>query len=241
MELVLGGYVIALSTAILPLLSRQSVERRIDELKTTLNFAIRIVLFVTLPASVGLVLLRKPIIQVLFERGEFTPSSTELTAWALLFFAMGLSGFAMVKIIVQAFYALHETRTPVIVAVISLTLNISLNFLFFHPLRNGGPALATSLSAVFDVVALTTIFRWKFGAIGMREVARSGWKFGAAAAVMGVVTWWLIRVPGFYGGSTAHRAGALLAVIIVSTVTYLGSAFLMRVREINEVWSIYYP
>src|SRR4029077_17214491 len=65
MELVLGGYVIALSTAILPLLSRQAVERRIDELKTTLNFAIRIVLFVTLPASVGLVLLRRPIIQVL--------------------------------------------------------------------------------------------------------------------------------------------------------------------------------
>jgi putative peptidoglycan lipid II flippase len=241
MELVLGGYVIALSTAILPLLSRQSVERRIEELKTTLNFAIRLVLFVTLPASVGLVLLRKPIIQVLFERGEFSAASTELTAWALLFFAMGLSGFAMVKIIVQAFYALHETRAPVIVAAISLSLNIILNFLFFHPLRNGGPALATSLSAVFDVVALTTIFRWRFGAIGMREVCRSGWKFGAAAAVMGIVTWWLIHVPGFYGGSLTHRAGALFATIVISTVTYFGSAFLMRVREIDEVWSIYYP
>jgi putative peptidoglycan lipid II flippase len=241
MELVLGGYVIALSTAILPLLSRQSVERRMDELKTTLNFAIRIVLFVTLPASVGLVLLRKPIIQVLFERGEFTSTSTELTAWALLFFAMGLSGFAMVKIIVQAFYALHETRAPVIVGLISVCLNISLNFLLFHPLRNGGPALATSLSAVFDVVALTTLFRWKFGAIGMREVVRSGWKFGAAAAVMGVAAWWMIHLPGFYSGSRSQRAGALLATIVVSSVTYFGAAFLMRVREINEVWSIYYP
>jgi putative peptidoglycan lipid II flippase len=241
MELVLGGYVIALSTAILPLLSRQSVERRIDELKTTLNFAIRIVLFVTLPASVGLVLLRKPIIQVLFERGEFTSTSTDLTAWALLFFAMGLSGFAMVKIIVQAFYALHETRAPVIVGLISLILNISLNFLFFHPLRNGGPALATSLSAVFDVVALTTLFRWKFGAIGMREVTRSGWKFGAAAAVMGVTAWWMIHLPGFYSGSLTRRAGSLLATIVASSVTYFGAAFLMRVREIKEVWSIYYP
>jgi putative peptidoglycan lipid II flippase len=89
MELVLGGYVIALSTAILPLLSRQAVEQRIDELKTTLNFAIRIVLFVTLPASVGLVLLRKPIIQVLFERGEFTSTSTDLTAWAFCFSRWG--------------------------------------------------------------------------------------------------------------------------------------------------------
>jgi len=241
MELMLGGYVIALSTAILPLLSRQAVERRIDELKTTLNFAIRLVLFVTLPASVGLVLLRKPIIQVLFERGEFSAASTDLTAHALLFFAMGLSGFAMVKIIVQAFYALHETRAPVTVAAISLALNISLNFLFFYPLRNGGPALATSLSAVFDVVALTTLFRWKFGAIGMREVGRSGWKFGAAAAVMGVVAWWMIHVPGFYSGSLMQRAGALLTTIVVSVVTYFGSAFVMRVREIPEVWRIYFP
>jgi putative peptidoglycan lipid II flippase len=241
MELVLGGYVIALSTAILPLLSRQAVERRIDELKLTLNFAIRIVFFVTLPASVGLVLLRKPIIQVLFEHGEFTATSTELTARALLFFAVGLSGFAMVKIIVQAFYALHETRVPVIVASISLILNIVLNFLFFHPLQNGGPALATSLSAVFDVVALTTIFRWRFGAIGMREVGRSGLKFGAAAAVMGVVGWWLIHVPGFYAGSLTHRAGALLVTILISSVTYFGSAYLLSVREIAEVWSIYFP
>jgi len=241
MELVLGGYVIALSIAILPILSRQAVERRIDELKVTLNFAIRIVFFVTLPASVGLVLLRKPIIQVLFEHGEFSAASTDLTAWALLFFAMGLSGFAMVKIIVQAFYALRETRAPVIIASISLGLNIALNFLFFHPLRNGGPALATSLSAVFDVVALTTIFRWKFGAIGMREVGRSGLKFGAAAAVMGIVAWWVIHIPGFYGGSSTQRAAALLGTIAVSTLTYFGSAYLLRVREIGEVWSIYYP
>jgi len=190
---------------------------------------------------VGLVLLRKPIIQVLFERGEFTATSTQLTSWALLFFAMGLSGFAMVKIIVQAFFALHEARAPVIVSSISLGLNIALNFLFFHSLRNGAPALATSLSAVFDVAALTTIFRWKFGAIGMREVGRSVWKFGAAAAVMGVMAWWLIHIPEFYSGSLVHRAGALLATITISAVTYFGSAYLMKVREIPEVWSIYRP
>jgi putative peptidoglycan lipid II flippase len=241
MELVLGGYVIALSTAILPLLSRQAVERRIGELKKTLNFAIRIVLFVTLPASVGLVLLRRPIIQVLFERGKFTATSTELTAYALLFFSLGLSGFAMVKIIVQAFYALRETRAPVIVAFISLALNIGMNFLFFHRFRNGGPALATSLSAVFDVVALTTIFRWRFGAIGMKEVGRSGLKFGAAAAVMGAVTFWMIHIPGFYSGSAAHRAGALLSTIVVSLLIYIGTAYVLRVREIGEVWNIYHP
>ena len=75
----------------------------------------------------------------------------------------------------------------------------------------------------------------------MREVVRSGWKFGAAAAVMGVIAWWMIHRPGFYSGSLTHKAGALLATIIVSSVTYFGAAYLMRVREIKEVWSIYYP
>ena len=74
----------------------------------------------------------------------------------------------------------------------------------------------------------------------MREVIRSGWKFGAAAAVMGVMAWWMIHRPGFYAGSLTHRAGALLATILVSSVTYFGAAYLMRVREIKEVWSIYY-
>lgn len=241
MELVLGGYVMALSTAILPLLARQAVEKRIDELRTSLNFAIRIVLFVTLPASVGLVLLRKPIIQVLFEHGSFTAQSTELTARALLFFACGLSGFAMVKIIVQAFYALKDTRSPVLVASLSLGLNIALNFLFFHPLQNGGPALATSLSAVFDTITLTTIFRWRYGALGMKAVGRSGIKFGVAAAAMGFVTFWMIHIPGFYAGSLSHRTGALFATILAGALTYLGSALLLRVKEIREVWNIYYP
>jgi putative peptidoglycan lipid II flippase len=158
-----------------------------------------------------------------------------------MFFSLGLSGFAMVKIIVQAFYALRETRAPVMVAFLSLGLNIGLNFLFFHPLQNGGPALATSLSAVFDVVALTTVFRWKFGAIGMKEVGRSSLKFGAAAAVMGFVAFWMIRIPGFYNGTLTQRAGALFATIVVSSLVYVGTAFVLRVREIGEVWSIYHP
>jgi putative peptidoglycan lipid II flippase len=126
-----------------------------DELKTTLNFATRIILFITLPATVGLVLLRKEIIEVLFQHGGFDAASTALTAWALPFFAVGLSAFAMVKIIVPAFYALQDTRTPVKIAFVAMLLNIALNFVLIRPLRNGGPALATSLSAFFNSISLT--------------------------------------------------------------------------------------
>src|SRR5207247_2999689 len=119
------------------------------EIKVTLNLAIRLALFITIPASVGLMLLRRQIIEVLFQHGQFHSASTELTSRPLLYFAIGLSVVSLVKIIVPAFYALHDTHTPVKVAFISMFLNAGLNYIFMRPLENGGPALATSLAAVF--------------------------------------------------------------------------------------------
>src|SRR6185436_14621859 len=157
MELVLGGYALAVSTVILPLLSRQAALKEMDELKTTVNFATRLILFITFPATVGLILLRKEIIEVLFQHGGFDAASTALTAWALPFFALGLSAFSMLKIIVPAFYALQDTRTPVKIAFIAMFLNIALNIVLIRPLRNGGPPLATSLAALFNSSALLII------------------------------------------------------------------------------------
>jgi putative peptidoglycan lipid II flippase len=172
MELVLGGYAVAVSTVILPLLSRQAALKEIDELKTTMNFAVRLILFITFPATLGLILLRVPIIEVLFEHGDFNAASTALTAWALPFFAVGLSAFSMLKIIVPAFYALKRYAHAGEGGAAALFLNIGLNFLFLHPLRNGGPALATSLSAFFNSTVLFIIFRRRYGVFGARSIAQ---------------------------------------------------------------------
>src|SRR5205823_6784967 len=148
----------AVSTVVLPLLARQAALRQMDEMKNTLNFAARMILFITLPATVGLIILRRELIEVLFQHGDFDAASTALTAWALPFFALGLSAFSMVKVIVPAFYALQDTRTPVKIAFIALFLNIALNIVLIGPLRNGGPALATSAAAFFNSVSLLVIF-----------------------------------------------------------------------------------
>src|SRR5437867_12534701 len=139
-------------------------------MKRTVNFATRLILFITLPATVGLILLRHEIIEVLFQHGDFDAASTALTAWALMFFAAGLSAFSMVKIIVPAFYALQDTRTPVKIAFIAMFLNIVLNLLFIRPLRNGGPALATSLAAFFNSLSLLVIFYKRYGSFGVRSI-----------------------------------------------------------------------
>jgi putative peptidoglycan lipid II flippase len=239
MELVLGGYAIALSTAILPLLSRQAAGNDIAEMKTTIAFSLRMVLFITLPATVGLILLHVPIIQVLFERGEFTANSTAMTSWSLLFFAIGLSAFAMMKIIIQAFYALHDTRTPVMVAAASLAVSITLNFIFFRPLQNGGPALATSLAAVFDTVVLLWIFRKRHGRLDLRSVLASSLKFLGAAAAMALVVCYMIDYPSLHAGDRMQRALALGFTIALATGTYFATAWLLRVGELREVLGMF--
>ena len=182
MELVMGGYAIAVATAILPMMSHQAASGDMEELKSTLAFALRIVSFITIPAAVGLVVLREPIIRVLFEHGEFVAESTALTTRALFYYAFGLPAFAAIKLIVPAFYSTHDMRTPVRIAAYSLGLAIALNVIFLRWLypfvRNGGPALATVVAAYFNFFSLFAIFRLRFGQLGTLDVllslARSG-------------------------------------------------------------------
>jgi putative peptidoglycan lipid II flippase len=234
MEFVLGVYAVSVSTVILPLLSRQAALRQMDELKTTLNFATRLILFITFPATVGLILLRREIIEVLFQHGDFSAASTALTAWALPFFAIGLSAFSMVKVIVPAFYALQDTRTPVKVAFVAMFLNIGLNFLFIRPLQNGGPALATSLSAVFVSVVLLAIFYKRHGSFGVWGIFQSVMKFTVASAALALVAYGMIHWPGLYGGRISQKVVALGITIGASAGTYFIAASLLGTRELAE-------
>ncbi len=240
MELVLGGYAIAIATVILPMMSRQAAEKRTDEMKSTLNFAARIILFITVPSTVGLVVLRRPIIQVLFEHGEFDAASTELTAWPLIFFAIGLSAFSMVKVIVPAFYSLEDTRTPVKVAFVAMFLNVALNFAFFRPLQVGGPALATSLSGFFNAITLMFLFAKRKGSFGVRSILDSLARFVLAAIPLGFVASTLINRPGFYlDQPLPQRVFALGATIGLSAVVYFVAVFVLRCREVREVREIF--
>ena len=242
-ELVLGGYAIAVATAILPMMSHQASAGDHEGMKKTFLFALRIVSFITIPAAVGLVILREPIVQVLFQHGRFVAESTRLTARALLYYAMGLPAFAAVKLIVPAFYSTQDTRTPVRVAVITMLANVLLNviflFYFFAKLKNGGPALASALAAYFNVFALFVIFRLRFGRLGTRDIAASLAKIAVCSSAMGVVCWSALRYSNF--DSINHflpRLVVFVALIGGATLTYLGIAWALRCGEISEVYGI---
>lgn len=243
MELVLGGYAIAVATAILPMMSHQAAARDYEAMKKTFTFALRIVSFITIPATVGLMVLREPIIQVLFQHGQFVARSTELTARALLYYALGLPAFAAIKLIVPAFYSTQDTKTPVVVAAYALVANIILNTLFlktfFQTFYNGGPALATSIVAYLNFFILFVIFRARFGRLGTWEVLKSVFKIGVCSTVMGLLCYgmlWLWRRADFR--ALASEVTVFTLMILGATVAYVLLAWILRCHEVEEVYGI---
>jgi putative peptidoglycan lipid II flippase len=243
MELVLGSYAIAVSTAILPHMSRQAALHDWSALKQTLSFSIRLVSFITVPAAVGLMILREPLVNVLFQHGQFARESTHLTSRALLYYAFGLPAFAAVRLVVPAFYSQQDTRTPVLVAAGAVLLNVALNFLFigylFSLLYNGSPALATSLAAYFNFLMLIVILRKRLGNLGIRKILISLGKVSIATTLMGAVCQLLLTHSGFE--SIRHflpRAGVLGAMILAAVGVYFGMALLLRCEEVRELLSV---
>ncbi len=243
MELVLGGYAIAVATAILPMMSHQAAARDFEALKKTLTFSVRIVAFITVPAALGLMILREPIIRVLFQHGQFVAESTRLTARALLYYAIGLPALASVKLIVPAFYSTRDTRTPVMVGGISLMINLVLNIVFlqffFKRVQNGGPALATAIACFFDFFALFIIFRLRYGALGTMEILRSFSKISLCAGIMGVACWFGNRYTEFAMHSRfLVQLSIFTGLIVGATALYLGLAWIFRCHEMEEVYGI---
>jgi len=189
MQLPLTMFVLAVTTAIFPTMSEQAVRGQRRELGETMQFGLRLVALVTIPATVGLIVLREPIIRLLFERGAFSSEATALTASSLLFFSIGLFAYAMLEVVNRVFFALRDIRTPFRMAALALLLNVVFSFLLMPLFAHNGLALANSLAAIINIVLLTLALRRKLGGINGRYLLVGFSKIGGAALVMGLVSW----------------------------------------------------
>jgi putative peptidoglycan lipid II flippase len=193
MEFPLGIFGIALASAALPAMSRQTAAGDLRSLAHTLNFAVRLACYTALPATVGLVMLAAPIIRVLFERGQFGPAATAATAWALIWYAVGLTAFSATRIAAQTFYALGDTRTPVVVGVGAVAVNVALAVALMQPMTHAGLAAASSASAYVNLAALIVLARRRLGPIGGSQILRSVARTALASALLavwcGLVRW----------------------------------------------------
>jgi putative peptidoglycan lipid II flippase len=229
----------SIAIAALPTFSAQVARGQRGEMRSSLAATLRGVLFLAAPASVGLILLRRPIVAMIYQGGEFSANSTELVAWALLWYASGLIGHSLVEIVSRAFYALHDTKTPVAVGVAAMSLNLVFSLLFAAWFRrigwapHGGLALANSLATALEMVLLLVFMRRRLEGLEGQQLLNGAILAGLGTLVMGAALWaWL----GFSAGQSF--AVITLGGVLLGGICYTLSLWLLRVREIHQVWDI---
>jgi len=239
-ELVLGIFVISLTTVILPVLSEKSAHDDREGMKDTLRYALRLMFVITMPAMAGLILLRYPIVTMLFRYGRFTADSASLVSYALLFHAAGLPGIGGNRVLVQMFYSMKDTKTPVYVAGASMIINLMLCYYLRYPLRIGGIALAGTVSSYCNLFLLVFLLRRRVGVIMDRTVYISLVKSSTAAAGMGAVILMLyMRLKSIMQMGRSYNAGTTLGLIVVGLFVYIAISILMKNRDITELKKIF--
>ncbi len=236
MQLPIGVFGVALATVSLPSVSRHAVTGNLEALRGTLAGAVRLVFALTLPATFGLWALSGPLVRLLYQRGQFAAADTERTAAALSAYCVGLCAYAAVKVLVPAFYALGDTRTPVRASFLSVGVNLAGNLALMGPLGHVGLALSTSLTMLFNFGQLSWALRRRLGRFEGRRLLGTALRTGAAAAGMAIAVrlgvelarpWW----QGSFGGA-ALVVGAGLVVGIGAT---WGLYRALRVAELADL------
>lgn len=223
---------IALSSAILPTLSRQAALKDMESLKSTLNFSLRTIYFLMLPAALGLLVLAQPVIEVLFQRGSFDYYSVQITSSALFFYAMGLVFFGGMKILIAGFYSLQDTRTPVIIASLALMVNLILNIILMFPLKVGGLALASSLSAGFNFTLLYLSLTKKIGRIITKDSSIYFLKITGAGLAMTIFVLIFFNKAALY----LNPILKLILTIALGALVYLGICLSLKVTKIGNLF-----
>jgi putative peptidoglycan lipid II flippase len=232
MEFPLGIFAIAIGMASLPSLSGLASQGKMEELKETLSFTFRLVSFISIPAMVGLIALKTPIINLLFQRGLFDTSATEKTAFALLFYSVGLWAIAGSRTIVPAFYSLQDTWTPLKIALICLGTNIVFIAILIFPLKHGGLALATSLSSTLNLVLLFWKLNSKLGGMDIKKDIKSLLRNVLCSLPMGLAAYLICSIGNWSTtGNVGEKVLLLLAGIVVGLGIYLACSYRMKNEE----------
>jgi len=236
-QLPLGLFVAGITIPIFPLLSEQVAARRPDRVNATLAFGLRLIAFVIVPASVGLIVLRVPIVALLFQNGDkFTADDTARTAWALLMYGIGLYSYAGRDTLTRVFYAYHDTRTPVTISVIAVGINIACSYVLMQFIGVGGLALGTTIALTVNYVVLVELMRRRLGFVGFGGIARSLARVVGTSAVMGVVVWAIDMVlAGSLGAGTLGMGLRVLCGVVGGAAVYLAVAAVGRLPELREV------
>ncbi|MGF7184596.1 putative peptidoglycan lipid II flippase [Desulfitispora alkaliphila] len=229
MQLPLGIFVVAVSTAIFPALAAQAIKNQRFELGQTLIRGLRLVTLVSIPAAVGLIVLAEPTVKLLFERGAFDHRATVMTAQALIFYSIGMFAQGANLVITRAYYALDDVKTPVIMSLISVAVNIALSFALIGSMAHAGLALANSVAATVNTVLLYLYLRKHLEAIPHKRLALSFAKVSLASAIMAYLT---IKAFEIIPGHLVLQVGGAIGV---GVAVFGGTVLLLKEEEVLRI------
>ncbi len=233
----LGIFAIAIATAALPTLSADAARKDHAQFQKTLDHSLCLVFFIALPAMAGLLILGKPIVELLFERGAFNAESSLMTTDALVCYALGLWAFSGMRVLIAAFYALQDTKTPVKVAIISLGVNVIASLVLMGHMKHAGLALALSVASAVQFGLLAFFLRKKGLFIHAAPILKSISKSVAATLVMGSLVF-CCRTQWFYTTATQplrEKILSLSTLVFMGIVVYFLIARVLGCREIKAV------
>ncbi len=227
-----GVFAQAVGSAVFPTFSAQMALGKLDEMRETLFVTLRTLIALTIPATAALIVVGQPMVALMFQRGYFDDVSTQYVTWALSFYAIGLVGHSALEVLGRAFFALQDTWTPAMAAVVALIINVVLGLtlpLFFAArgwMPHSALALATAIAALIEAGLLLWLIQRRLGNQESRALWRTVWRVCAASSVMAVVLLiWLAYAPD----STFIQ---VLVAVPLGLIVYIGIAILMGVDEL---------
>jgi putative peptidoglycan lipid II flippase len=236
MYLPIGLFGVSVATASTPAISRLVAAEQLGQVRATIAHAISLMMLLNVPATVGLVVLAEPIVRVIFEHGSFIASDTTATASALRYYALGLLGYSVVRIVSPAFYALGQSRTPVMVSAASVLVNVALNLALVRVMGYRGLALGTALTALLNALTQLALLRRQIGGVQGRAIAASFARIALASVAMGAAASAADRLlAGWLPGDTVVLQGIRLGWSIgLALVVLLAAAWALRIPELDE-------
>jgi putative peptidoglycan lipid II flippase len=231
---------VSVATAAIPELARHAALRAHADMRSTLSWGLRLMLMLSVPATVGLIVLARPIVQLIFERGRFDAQSTAMLAAALAFYAPGILGYSVVKIASPSFYSLQDARTPMIVSLIAIAANLGLNLWLNALMGFRGLALGSAIAANVNAVLLLWLLSRRIGGVEAARVLTSFAKILIASIVMGVAVYWTdamldARLPAeLFGSALLSRAVQVSGAIAVGLGVLALAAWALRIEEFHQ-------
>jgi putative peptidoglycan lipid II flippase len=238
MYMPIGIFSVSVATAAVPELARAAANEDFDGMRRTISWGLRLMLMLSVPATVGLMVMAEPIVRLIYEHGEFTANSTAIVAAALLFYAPGIVGYSVVKIGTPAFYSLQDPKTPIIVSLVSVGTNLVLSLILNSVMGYTGLALSTAVSANLNAVLLLWLLSRRIGGIDAHAVGMALLKIAAASGIMGVAVYyagaWLemtladVFAPGW---GLVERLVVVFAGIAIGVGVLAAAAWILHIDE----------